>query len=75
MSSLIDPLTKCWMVDDTSLSDNDSVILVVYLILRLETPRMSYMSTPFFDIRLIGLKVSDLVHPIIRSDNQPYESY
>ena len=36
MSSLIDPLTECWMVDDALLSDSDSVVLVVYLVLRLE---------------------------------------
>ena len=48
------------MVDDALLSDNDSVVLVVYLVLRLETPRMSSMSTPLFDTRLIGLKVLDL---------------
>ena len=60
MSLLIDPLSECWMVNDTSLSDNDSVVLVVYLILRLETPRMSCMSTPLFYIGLIGLEVLEL---------------
>ena len=60
MSLLIDPLTEYWMVDDTSLSNNDSVIQVVYMVLRLEISRMSYMSTPPFDIGLIGLKVPDL---------------
>ena len=48
------------MVDDALLSDSDSVVLVVYLVLRLETPRMSCMSTPLFDSRLIGLEVLDL---------------
>ena len=61
MSSLIDPLTEYWMIDDALLSHNDSVVLVVYLVLRLETPRISCMSAPLFDIRLIGLDVSDLV--------------
>ena len=51
------------MVDDALLSDNDSVVLVVYLVLRLETPRMSCMSAPLFDTRLIGLAVPDLVQP------------
>ena len=50
MSSLINP--KYWMVDDTLLLDNDSAVLVVYLVLRLQTPRMSRMSAPVFDTRL-----------------------
>ena len=58
---------ECWMVDNTSLSDNDSVILVVYLVLRLEIPNMSYMSTPLFDIKLIGLEVLDLIQSVIGS--------
>ena len=57
MSSLIDPLTACWMVDDALLSDNDSVVPMVYLVLRLETLRMSCISAPLFDTRLIGLAV------------------
>ena len=57
MSSLIDPLTECWTVDDALLLESDSVVLVVYLVLRLETPRMSCMSAPLFDTRLIGLAV------------------
>ena len=48
------------MVDDISLSDNNLVILVMRLVLRLKTPMMSCMSTSFFDTRLIGLEVSDL---------------
>ena len=57
MSSLIDPLTECWIVDDALLSKSDSIFLMMYLILRLETPRMSCMSAPLFDTRLIGLTV------------------
>ena len=49
------------MVDDALLSYSDSVVLVVYLVLRLETPRMSCMSAPLFDTILIGLDVPDLV--------------
>ena len=75
MNSLIDPLTKCWMVDDALLSDSDSVVLVVYLVLRLETPRMSCMSAPLFDTRLIGLAVPDLVQLVIGSGSRPYEGY
>ena len=45
------------MVDDTLLLDSNSVILVVYLILRLELLRMSCMSTSLFDTGLIGIKV------------------
>ena len=75
MSSLIDPLIKCWMVDDTLLSDNDSAVRVVYLVLRLETPKMSCMCTPLFDTRLICLEVSDLVQLVIESGNQPYNGY
>ena len=75
MSSLIDPLTECWMVDDALLSDNNSVVLVVYLVLRLETLRMSCMSAPLFDTRLIGLAVPDLVQLVIGSGSRPYEGY
>ena len=63
------------MVDDALLSDSDSVVLVVYLVLRLETPRMSYMSAPLFDTRLIGLAVLDLVQLVIGSGSRPYEGY
>ena len=49
------------MIDDTSLLDSNPIILIVYLVFRLETLRMSRMSTPLFDIRLIGLKVLDVV--------------
>ena len=47
----------------------------MYLVLRLETLRMSYMSTLLVDTRLIGLKVSNLVQCVIGSDDQPYEGY
>ena len=75
MSSLINLLTECWMVDDTLLSDSDSVVLVVYLVLRLERPRMSCMSAPLFDTRLIDLAVPDLVQLIIGSGSRPYKGY
>ena len=58
---MIDPLMECWMVDDALLSDNDSIVPVVYLVFRLKTLRMSYMGTTLFDTRLISLEVSDLV--------------
>lgn len=63
------------MVDDALFSDSDSVILVVYLVLRLETPRMSCMSAPLFDTKLTGLAVPDLVQLVIRSGSRPYEDY
>ena len=63
------------MVDDALLSDNDSVVLVVYLVLRLETPRMSCMSAPLFDTRLIGLAIPDLVQLVIGSGSRPYDGY
>ena len=75
ISSLIDLLTKCWMVDDTSLLNSDSTIPMVYLVLRLDTLRMSYMSTQLFDTRLIDLKVLDLAYSVIESDSQLYEDY
>ena len=75
MSSLIDPLIECWMVDDALLSDSDSVVLVVYLVFRLETPKISCMSAPFFDTRFIGLNVPNLVQSVIGSDNRLYEGY
>ena len=75
ISLLIDPLPECRMVDDTSLSDNDSIVPVVSLVFRLETPKMSYMSTPLFNTELIGLEVPDLAQPITESGNQPYEGY
>ena len=75
MISLIDPLTKCWMADDALLSYSDSIVLVVYLILRHEIPRMSCMSTPLFDTGLKGLEVPDPTQSDIGSNNQPYEDY
>ena len=63
------------MVDDALLSDSDSVVLVVYLVLRLESLRMSCMNAPLFDTRLIGLVVPDLVQLVIGSDSRPYEGY
>ena len=60
MSSLIDPLIEYWIVDDALFSYNDFIVLVMYLVLRLETLRMSCMSTPLFDTRLIGIEVSNL---------------
>ena len=63
------------MVDDALLSDSDSVVLVVYLVLRLETPRMSCISASFFDTRLICLNILDLVQSVIGSDSRPYEGY
>ena len=63
------------MVDDALLSDSDSIILVVYLALRLKTSRMSCMSAPLFDTRLIGLVVPDLVQLVIGSGSRPYEGY
>ena len=64
---MINPLMKCWIVDDISLSNNDSVISMVYLILRLEIPKIFCMSTPLFGIGLIGLEVSDLAQLVIES--------
>ena len=63
------------MVDDALLSDSDSVVLVVYLVLRLETPRMSCISAPLFHTRLIGLDVPDLVQLVIGSGSRPYKGY
>ena len=48
------------MVNDDLLSNSDSIVIVVYLVFRHETPRISYMSTPLFDTRLIGLEVSNI---------------
>ena len=75
MSSLIDPLKEGWMVDDTLLSDSNSILLVVYLVLRLETTRMSYMSSLLFNTGLIGLEVPNLIQSIIESGNEPYKGY
>ena len=75
MSLLIDLLTECWIVDDTSLSDNNFIVSMLNLVVRFETPKMSYMSTPLFDIELIGLEIPNLVQPIIGSGNQPYNGY
>ena len=75
MSSLIDLLIECWMVDDALLLDNNSIVSVMYLVLRLETLRMSSMSAPLFDTRLIGLDILDLVQLVIRSGSQTYEGY
>ena len=61
------------MVSDVILSNNDFVVPVVYLVLRLETPMMSCMSTPLFDTRLISLEVPNLVQLVIGSGSQPYD--
>ena len=63
------------MVDDALLLDNDYAVSVVYLVLRLEILRMSYMSTSFFDTGLIGLEVPNLAQPVIGIGSQPYEDY
>ena len=73
MSSLIDSLMEYWIVDDTSLLNSDFVVSIVCLVLRLKIPRMSYMSTLFFDIRFMGMKVSYLTQPVIESGSQPYD--
>ena len=57
------------MVDDALLSDSDSVVLVVYLVLRFETPRMSCMSALLFDTSLIDLDILDLVQLVIGNGN------
>ena len=89
MSSLIDLLIECWMVDDVLLSDSDFIILMVYMVIRFEIPRMSYMNTRFFDeiprmsymntrffdARLIGLEVPDLAQLVFGCGSQPYENY
>ena len=61
------------MVDDTSLSVNDSMILIMCLVLRLKIPRMPYMSTPLFDMRLIDLKVLNIIQLVIESGSQTYD--
>ena len=69
MSSLNIPLTKRWTVDDISLSNNDFMVLIMYLVIRLETPRMFYFSTSFFNTGLIYPKVSHLTQSIIESSS------
>ena len=61
------------MVDDTSLLYNDSIVPILYLVLRLETLNMSYMSTLLFDTRHMCKKVLNLAQPVIGSDSQTYE--
>ena len=63
------------MVDDALLLDSDSVVLVMYLVLRLKTSRMSCMSAPLFDTILIGLDAPDLVQLVIGSGSRFYEGY
>ena len=63
------------MVDDALLSNNDSVVPMVYVVFRLKTQRMSCLSTPLFDTRLIGLEVPDLAQSVIEIGAQPYEDY
>lgn len=73
MSLLNDLLTECWMVNDTLSPDNDFVVSIVFLVLRLQTLRIPCSNTPFFDTALICLEVSDLVQTIIGNDSQSYE--
>ena len=75
MSSLIDPLTECWIVYNALLLNRDFVAPMVYLVLRLETLRIFYMSAPLFDTGLIGLDVLDLAQPVFGSSSQPYKGY
>ena len=49
------------MVDDILLSYSNFVVLMVYMVLRLETPRMFFMSAPLFDTGLIGLDIPDVI--------------
>ena len=63
------------MVDDALLSNSDFVVLVMYMVLRLETQRMSCISAPLFDTELIDLDVPDLAQSVIGSGSQPYDSY
>ena len=48
---------------------------MMYLVLRLEIPRMYCMSTPLFDTGLIDLEVPNLAQPIIESGIQSYKEY
>ena len=57
------------MVDDVLLSNSDFVVPVVYLVLRLEIPKMSYMSSPLFDTGFIVLEVPNLTQLVIGSDS------
>ena len=75
MSLLIYSLMECWIVDDVLLSYSNSVVLLVYLVLKLETPRISYMNASLFDIGLIDLDVPDLAYPIFGSGSQSYEGH
>ena len=63
------------MIDDALLLDSDFVVPMVYLVLRLGTLKMSCMSAPLFDTRLIGLAVPDLVQLVIGSGSRHYEGY
>ena len=57
------------MVDNALLLYSDFVVTMEYLILKLEIPRMSYMSALLFDSRLIGLDVPDLAQLVFGSDS------
>ena len=61
------------MINNTASLNNGSLILVMHLVLRLEIPMIPYMRTPLFDIRIIGMEVSNLAQPNIVSGSQPYE--
>ena len=69
MILLIDLFMEYWIIDNISLLDIDFIISVVYLVLKLKTQRISFMSTLLFDTRLIGLKVSYIAQLVIMSDN------
>ena len=57
------------MIDNALLSNNDFVVPIVYMVLRLKIPRMSCMSITFFDTRLICLEVLSLAQSVIGSDS------
>ena len=61
------------MINDISLLDNNFIVIVVCLVLKLETLRIPYMNTSLFDIRLISLKILDPTQLVIMSGNKIYE--
>ena len=61
------------MINDTSSSDNNFVVSIVYLVLRLKTLRMPCLSTTFFNTGVIGLEVPDPVRTVIGNGNKPYK--
>ena len=62
----IDPFMEHYTVMWYPMLDSGYVVLVVWLVLRLETPRIPCVGSPFFDFALWIWFTSDSLHIVIK---------